>query len=98
MIAARRISKYAKFAGVAGECQSRAKKKTENQRLRKEMKWKKSGNKKNAKDKKDEGETMKKKKKTTKKTTKKTMKKKQKKAAMESRRWGRASAAPGLTM
>lgn len=73
---------------------SRTKKKTENQRLRKEMKWKKSGNKKNAKDKKDEGETMKKKKKTT----KKTMKKKQKKAAMESRRWGRASAAPGLTM
>lgn len=80
------------FAGVA-ESASRAKKKTENQRLRKEMKWKKSGNKKNAKDKKDEGETMKKKK-----TTKKTMKKKQKKAAMESRRWGRASAAPGLTM
>lgn len=72
------------------ESASKAKKKTENQRLRKEMKWKKSGNKKNAKDKKDEGETMKKK--------KKTMKKKQKKAAMESRRWGRASAAPGLTM
>lgn len=76
IITARRMSEYAKFARI-GKSTSRAKKKTENRRLREEMKWKKSGNKKNAKSKKNEGETMKKKKKK-----KTAMKKKQKKATM----------------